>query len=235
MMNCITYKWRRVQELGLSKSLVTLASALARRIFDHRTGLVYMALPTEWRAVIPRLGAHDVIAVHHNRPEDLLLWSGGPLSTASAISECASDYPNSLARGRDLHTLVLNGQLAGWGYSYLPSEPARLSETPGAILDFLPESVSLYDFHVIPAFRGRRLYQYLLSEILKMRFAEGARHAYIGVLASNGPSRSAIERVGFRLAAINHYRRFFRREKVWTEHATDTPNPITAPLPHLEE
>jgi ribosomal protein S18 acetylase RimI-like enzyme len=195
-------------------------SALFRRVIDLRAGLVYEMLPQEWRPVTPRTAEGDVIEVHRNRVEDLLLWSGSALSTASAITECARNYSRCRATGRDFHTILLNGQLAGWGYSYFPEEPAQLTETPGVELNFPPNSVSLYDFHVIPTFRGRRLYQHLLSEILRQRFAEGAKQAYIGVLDSNSPSREAIVRVGFRLVARNRYRQVFGRSSIATERFT---------------
>jgi RimJ/RimL family protein N-acetyltransferase len=72
----------------------------------------------------------------------------------------------------------------------------------------------LYDFHVLPEFRGRRLYQALLADILHKRFAAGATRAYITVLASNAPSRIAIERVGFRLVRTNRYRRVLTRQSL---------------------
>src|SRR5205085_9866911 len=98
---------------------------------------------------------------------------------------CARTYSRARANGRAFHTLVVGGRLAGWGYSYVPSAPAQLTETPGASLEFEPGAVSLYDFHVLPEFRGRRLYQALLTHILHTRFAEGATRAYIAVLESN--------------------------------------------------
>ena len=94
----------------------------------------------------------------------------------------------------------------------MPSGPAQLTETPGASLEFEPGAVSLYDFHVLPEFRGRRLYQALLTDILQKRFAEGASTAYITVLASNAPSRAAIERVGFKLVRRNIYKKVGKQE-----------------------
>jgi len=115
---------------------------------------------------------------------------------------------------RLLHTLVIDGKLAAWGFSYQPTQPANLTETPGAVLDFEANAVSLYDFHTIPEFRGRRVYQALLSRILARRFAQGMARAYITVLLSNTPSRVAIERVGFQLIREHHYRRLLKRASV---------------------
>ena len=93
-------------------------------------------------------------------------------------------------------------------------EHIALTETPGAVRDFEANAVSLYDFHTIPEFRGRRVYQALLSRILARRFAQGAARAYITVLLSNTPSRVAIERVGFQLIREHHYRRLLKRASV---------------------
>jgi GNAT superfamily N-acetyltransferase len=107
--------------------------------------------------------------------------------------------------------------LAGWGISYLPNEPAELSESGGAIVEFQPRSVSLYDFYTLPEFRGRRIYKALLAHILRLRFGQGSKYAYIGVDAKNVPSRKAIESVGFRLATVNTFYRFLKWKKLNTK------------------
>lgn len=206
----LAYKRARLREEGLSRAIETLARALASAVWERRRGHIYAITPGEMRPVSARLGAGERLEFHENRVEDLLLWHGTSLTTASDITQCARSYSRCLASGRTLHTVILNDRLAGWGYSYYPDRPAELTETPGAVLEFPAGAVSLYDFHVLPAFRGRRIYQALLAHILGQRFAEGAPAAFITVLESNAPSRVAIERVGFRLTGANEYRRFLR-------------------------
>jgi GNAT superfamily N-acetyltransferase len=187
--------------------------------------------PDQLRTVQPALAAGETCEVHDNRIDDLLLWNGTSPSIASLLTHCARTYARALNAGRTLHTIVVGGRLAGWGYSYLPAEPAQLTETPGATLEFESGAASLYDFQVLPEFRGRRIYQALLGDILRKRFAAGAPRAYIAVLASNAPSRIAIERVGFRLFRTNRYRRVLTRQSLSTlpgpatESAGATPDP----------
>ena len=210
----LDYKRRRLAEIGVPATIRMAVSRASATVYERRTGLVYTMTPGQLRPVEPRLGDGEHYEVHDNSVEDLLLWSGTSPSTASVITACARSYARVRSANRSLHTIVINGKLAAWGYSYGASEPATLTETPGAVLDFEANSVSLYDFHTIPEFRGRRLYQALLTQILNRRFAEGAARAYITVLESNTASRIAIERVGFQLMRENHYRRLLKRRSL---------------------
>ena len=210
----LEYKLARMREEGVRASAVAAASRAVTAVFERRVGHVYAIGPDGVRPIEPRLNPGDAVEFHENRVDDLLLWDGASLTTRSDITHAARIFARSRNAGRTMHTVLINGRLAGWGYSYYPSEPAQLTETPGATLAFEPKAVSLFDFHVIPEFRGRRLYQALLAHILRLRFAEGATRAYITVLASNVPSRAAIERTGFELVARNAYRRFLNRESL---------------------
>ena len=212
----LKYKRARLAEMGLGAAARTAATEALSRVHERRTGLVYSMTPEELRPT-PSLDTRATVEIHDNRIEDLLLWNGSSPNTQSLLTQCARTYSRARAGGRSFHTIVVDGKLAGWGYSYLPSEPAQLTETPGATLEFEPNSASLYDFHVLPEFRGRRLYQALLTDILQKRFAAGAPRAYITVLESNTPSRKAIERVGFRLMRRNHYRRVLNRTSLIPE------------------
>jgi CelD/BcsL family acetyltransferase involved in cellulose biosynthesis/ribosomal protein S18 acetylase RimI-like enzyme len=211
------YKRARFAEMGLREAVRTAANGAMARIHDRRTGLVYSMTPDQLQPAAPALAAGETFEIHDNRIDDLLLWSGSSPNTASLLTQCARTYARARNAGRSFHTIVVNGKLAGWGYSYLPTEPAQLTETPGAILEFEPNAASLYDFHVLPEFRGRRLYQALLTGILRERFADGAARAYITVLESNTASRKAIERVGFRVMRRNLYRRLLNRTSLTSE------------------
>ena len=213
------YKRRRLAEMGVMESVMTGLRAAVSRVYDRRTGIVYTMTPDRLRPVEPVLRPGEIFEAHENHIEDLLLWNGTSPSVETALTACARSYSRVRNANRSLHTVVVDGNLAGWGYSYVPAEPANLTETPGAVLEFEPDSVSLYDFHVLPEFRGRRLYQALLTAILRKRFAEGAARAYITVLESNAPSRTAIERVGFAAIRRNRYRRVLTKEKLTSERA----------------
>jgi len=210
----LDYKRLRVAEMGVPAAIRMALGGASSTVYERRIGQVYSMTPRQLRPVEPRLEVGEHYDVHDNCVEDLLLWSGTSPSTASAITACARSYARIRNLGRSFHTILINGKLAAWGYSYWATEPANLTETPGAVLDFEADSVSLYDFHTIPAFRGRRVYQALLTHILEKRFAEGAARAYITVLESNTASRIAIERVGFQLMRENHYRRLLQRRSL---------------------
>lgn len=207
----LSYKRARFGEMGPIEAVRTAFHEARATVYDSRVGLVYAMTPEQLTPAVPRLRPGETFEIHDNTVEDLLLWSGDSLHTASLLTHCARTYSRSRANGRAFHTIVVGGRLAGWGYSYVPSGPAQLTETPGATLEFEPGAVSLYDFHVLPEFRGRRLYQALLTDILRKRFAAGASRAYIAVLESNAPSRVAIERVGFQLLQRNIYKKVGRQ------------------------
>ena len=212
------YKSRRLEEMGTKGALHVAAQHFTRTIYDKRTGLVYSLTPEQIRPVQPRLLPGETVDAHDNCVEDMLLWEGPSVDTASKITEAVRGYARLRNSGRSLHTIVISGRLAGWGYSYFPKEHAQLTETPGALLEFDPDSVSLYDFFTIPEFRGRKLYPTLLAHIVRQRFDEGAKKAYIAVLEKNQASKRAIELVGFRLQTKNHYKRVFRKTRLTSDN-----------------
>ena len=196
----------RARELGLGRGLKLAARVGAKRVGERTRGLILRVTPQEAVGVEPRLAAGETCEFRRDEIRDLAKWKGTSRETARALALMLQSAPERLRGGRTLHTVLVNGQLAGWGWSYWPTEPAVVTETETTI-EFEPQSVSLYDYFVLPEFRGRRLYQALLSRILTERFAEGAERAYIGVLAANRPSLKAIERVGFRVVAVDELTR----------------------------
>jgi CelD/BcsL family acetyltransferase involved in cellulose biosynthesis/ribosomal protein S18 acetylase RimI-like enzyme len=219
--NWLDYKRQRLAEIGVPAAIRMGLGAVARALVERRTGLVYTMTPEQLRPVAPKLKSGETFAVHDGCAEDLLRTSGTEPSLSRILTETARSFARERDDSRTLHTILVNGELAGWGYSYWPTKPAALSETPAAVLEFEPRSVSLYAFHTITAFRGRRLNQALLTHILRSRFAQGAERAYIGVLASNAPSRGAIERVGFRLRRKNEYVRLLTRQSLRSVDVVD--------------
>ena len=210
----LAYKRQRFDEMGSWPAVKTAFAAAIATVYESRVGLVYSITAEQLQPAQPKLAQGETYQVHDNQIEDLLLWHGRSPSTQRLLTHCARSYSRVRNTGRTFHTIVVNGKLAGWGYSYLPAEPAHLTETPGATLECEAGSASLYGFHVLPEFRGRRLYQVLLRDILQKRFAAGSTRAYISVLRANAPSRVAIERVGFQLLRRNFYRRTWNHERL---------------------
>jgi RimJ/RimL family protein N-acetyltransferase len=69
----------------------------------------------------------------------------------------------------------------------------------------------LYNFHTLPAWRGRNLYPNLISQMRWALTAGGAREFIIDVNARNAASRRGIEKAGFVLVATVSYLTLFRR------------------------
>jgi CelD/BcsL family acetyltransferase involved in cellulose biosynthesis/GNAT superfamily N-acetyltransferase len=205
-------KARRAYELGLGDSLSRLARRGLSALGDDRRGLIFIATPADVRQVAPSLVGNETSSFHTDEVGDLLRWEGGSRSTASEIETTVKGVADSLRKGHTLHTVLVNDRLAGWGWSYWPQEPAFITETQ-TTLAFEPGSVSLYGFYVLPEFRGRKLYQALLSRILNDRFAEGAERAYIMCLETNVASRKAIERAGFRLVSVHRFSRVLWKKR----------------------
>ena len=193
---------QRARELGVKNSLARLARRGVNAVGERAKWLTLIATPEDLRGTEPALEAGESCEFHTNELRDMLRWEGPSPDTAREIGDRVRRAPEDLRRGRTLHTVLVNGRLASWGWSYWPQGPERIEEIRRE-LDFAPKSVSLYDFYTIPEFRGRRLYQALLTHILRARFIEGAERAYIMVRETNVASRKAIERVGFRLAEVD--------------------------------
>ncbi len=204
---------QRLPELGVKNSLVRITRRGANAIGERAKWLTLIATPADLQPAEPVLGAGESCSFNTDELRDLLRWRGPSLETAREISARVQRAPEDLRKGRTLHTVLVNGRLACWGWSYWPQGPERIDVTQTE-LAFEPNSVSLYDFYTIPEFRGRRLYQALLTHILLTRFAEHAERAYIMVQDTNVSSCKAIERVGFHLVMVDEINRVFGWKKL---------------------
>jgi GNAT superfamily N-acetyltransferase len=191
---------------GVSGSLLLLARHASQSLCEFNTGLVLTITPETLSRTAPKPSAEEV---RHgvNAYEDLLCWSGSDVLTDYTIRKTAESILSNAKNGRTLHTLVVGGKLACIGLSYMPDAPAQLTETGNLPLTFEAGSASLYSFYTVPEFRGRGLYQRLITSILTWHFAAGVKLAYITVLENNIASLRAIERVGFRRVQRNTVRR----------------------------
>ena len=204
---------QRLRELGIKESCIRVARRAVAAVGERARWLTLTATPATLQPVEPVLAAGEDCSFHTDELRDLLKWDGPSAETARALVVVVRRAPVDLRKGRTLHTLLVDGHLACWGWSYWPQGPERIDVTQTEI-EYAPNSVSLYDFHTVPEFRGRRLYQALLTHILHTRFAEGAELAYIMVRDTNVASRKAIERVGFRVVAVDEISRLLGRSRV---------------------
>jgi CelD/BcsL family acetyltransferase involved in cellulose biosynthesis len=214
---------RKVRALGVKNSAAKLARRAAGKIGGSTKGLIFFAGPTDVRDVSPRLKPGESCVFHTDELRDLARWERMEPAVLNELARIVRGLPELIRKGHSLHTVLVNGQLAGWGWSYRPESPAFISETE-TTLAFEPNSVSLYDYQVLHEYRGRQIYPALLSQILRERFAEGAAGAYIMCLESNIASRKGIERAGFRLHRIDSFSRLLRR-KTWKQQDVRTEAP----------
>ena len=189
---------------------------LGKKICESNTGLVLTIVPMALSPAALSVAGDD--ARHGvNAYEDLLLWNGSDAMTRYTLQTMAESIIGNAKAGRILHTLVVDGRLACIGLSYLPDAPAQLTETGNLEFIFEAGSASLYSFYTIPEFRGRGLYQRLLTNILAWHFANGVTLAYISVLENNVASLRAIERVGFQRVQRNTVKRLGPLRRVHRE------------------
>jgi GNAT superfamily N-acetyltransferase len=168
---------------------------VARAVYAADEVLVFHATPQLVSPVMPT-DAHPLVHVREVSRDDVCAGRGGQWP-AGLRALAAGQPPAAVA-----HVLSVDGTAASWGFSTVGLASWPITET-NTELRMPPASACLAAFETAPEFRGRKLYQRLLSHILASRFDDGAAHAFIWCLTSNAPSRAAIERVGFRHSATH--------------------------------
>jgi len=218
-------KWRGPQALEQVRHLFGFAGreghglrALGARrakdaIVTRSKRLIFVAMPDDVIDVTSRVVAGDSYECRSDRVTDLLKWAHDDRRTATRIARAVKRVPESWRSGHMLHTLLLNDQLVGWGWSYLPREPVALLDTKTSFAVEL-NSVWLYDFSITRKSRHRQPhYAALLARIVRERVAKGAERAYIVCAEKDPLGRGAIEEAGFRLVRIDKLTRVLRRER----------------------
>lgn len=143
-------------------------------------------------------------------------WHSREAFLSSALSR--------LEAGQAAYTAVMDGRLAHFGWLALAQETSYLSEVEYRV-KLPPGSATLYDFYTHPAHRGQGLYRANLRRMLQDAFRDpDTTFAYIFVLADNGPSRRAIEEIGFEYVRSYGLRRRFGKTSNW----------VNPPLPEAE-
>lgn len=158
------------------------------------------------------------LSIHCNDLRDLLEFLPGESWQTRDVF-----LSNALARleqGERVYTVVVDGQLAHYGWMVLNQSRSHMSEVDQSI-DFPPGSFTLYDFYTHPRFRGKGLYRRTLNHMLDQAFAcQGCERVFISVLADNLPSRRVIESAGFRFHQAFFLKRSFGVEERWAGSAT---------------
>ena len=115
---------------------------------------------------------------------------------SGAIDDFAVNAASPVARTPQ--ALLIDGEIAGWGFTSCIDGPFPVLEAHGAPVPATRGDVVLSAFHVRVRYRGRGLYQAMLAEMAGTAFRAGAARVWIYARAENLASCSAILRVGFR-------------------------------------
>lgn len=194
-----------LQAVAGRQPIVSLHLA-ARRVrsaaYDTFVGEIFELRPGELRRVAPILMPGERCEFRRNCLEDFLTLDG------SDLPRLVRTAVERINQGHALHTVLINGRLAHFGWSYLPEGPITMPETRTQAR-LPPGAVSLYDYFTVEAYRGRRLYPANLFHILREAFDQQAAAAYIVCESRNLSSKRGIERVGFRRIAVHRLTRIF--------------------------
>jgi CelD/BcsL family acetyltransferase involved in cellulose biosynthesis len=203
-INRLSFGVSRCRHLPSSEVIKRLVNLVSTFFYSHYRGEVFEATPESFCRATPSHSSTECWKFRTDCVEDFLTVSG---EDRRGLSSLINDAVSQINKGRHLHTILVNGRLAHYGWSYHPAEPAWLPETDTK-LDFSPGAVSLYAFFTYKTYRGRGLYSANLSEILQSAFHHGATKTYIVCEVRNLASRQAICRVGFKPVSLHTKRRF---------------------------
>jgi len=196
-------RWKESRRPDPLRPFRLASRRLLRLAYDRFTGEIFHLRPGELRRVSPVLTPGEACEFRQNRLEDFLALDGGNDGRIAALVRTAVERIN---RGHRLHTVLVRGRLAHFGWAYQPSEPLSFPETRTGVR--LPAgALSLYDFFTAEAYRGRRLYAANLAHIAAGAFERRVPAVYIVCERRNIASRRAIERVGFQRVAVHRWTR----------------------------
>jgi CelD/BcsL family acetyltransferase involved in cellulose biosynthesis len=209
----LRYFLRRLRETPPRRVLTVGLARLWRVIFYWYRGEIFRLRPEELISAEPSLSHGETCEFRKNRLEDYLTLEG---KERRAMGKSIQSAVKRIANGHTLHTVLVGGQLAHYGWSYRPKEPAWLPETE-THLPFDEGAVSLYEFYTCEAYRGRHLYRANLAHIAQTEFSEGARSVHIVCEKGNAASRQGIKSVGFTSYATHVLIRFlwWKRRRVY--------------------
>lgn len=180
-----------------------LWSAARHRLWHTREKRVYVYDAAEaGRLPNPRILTRD-------RLEDLRYYERTE-SWQMPPDDYRAEARRRLALGERLYTLVEGERLLHYAW-LVPDHERGEDAALGQVFLPPPGSAALYDHYTHPRARGRGLYQQALCQLLHDVCAiTPATRAYVYVYADNGPSRHAIEKVGFRhVGSLVQQRRLF--------------------------
>lgn len=157
----------------------------------RRAGLVAGAI----RALKRRLAPKQVVVTYRLVAENFLpvpLPPGWSVATTTDPAYVGSRPPNETC-----HILLIDGHVAGKGFSSIPTEAKWDIGETGTVLNMPAGAMLLTAFRTVPEMQGRGVYSALASSILSDFFAGGGSEAYIGAVEGNHASHAVIQKLGF--------------------------------------
>lgn len=203
-------KGRLVQELGWPGRIGAAGVAVTNLLHERRTTLL-LAIRADQLRSSTSAASLNAAPVRENQIEDLLLYRGSSAATSQAITNCARAYARARSGQRSLHTLLVNGRLAAWAFSYRPEGIASLNDPLGTEVEIEPASLVLYDLQVVAEFRPQDAAPALVSAVLAQRFAGGIDRAYLLLQQAEQTMVSALEQIGLGRVRRIECRRLLRR------------------------
>ncbi|MGH7233316.1 MAG: GNAT family N-acetyltransferase [Nitrospiraceae bacterium] len=189
-VRCEISRLFRVSPVRLAKLIFDRFSKL---IYDCYVGQVFRLTREHLLEMSLVLSESEQVDFRCNRLEDFLALEG---VDRYHLTTMLQEAVKRIGQGHVLHTILLNGRLAHYGWSHHPSAPIYLPETQ-TLLTLPPDSLALYDFYTTEAHRGRRLYPVNLCRIASSAFKSGVTSIYVVCEARNAASRRGIRSIGF--------------------------------------
>jgi GNAT superfamily N-acetyltransferase len=149
------------------------------------------------------------------------------LSTPQTALEgnASIDWLKRFETGRRCYTAWVEDELACYGWVSFDEE--HIGEL-NLRIKLLPGEVYIWDCVTIPAFRQKRLYSALLSDIIKELRMEGLCRAWIGADMDNLPSQQGMARAGFHHIADLVIERVLAMRQVWVQGQPGVPSQVIA-------
>jgi GNAT superfamily N-acetyltransferase len=208
--NFITRLRSYQQRHGLRATARRTGLALRRALFANRMVVFYfdlasqnlreVAVPSPFR--VDRLRSESELS-RQDLEAMLNVWN--PILAQRNIKE-------RFAKGASLWLIKSDEQLAGYGWTLRGNAIAPYH------FPIAPDDVQLFDFYVLPSFRGGTLFWILMNTILRGLKAEGATRAYGEAAEWNQASLASFKLTRFRrLGVARSVTIFGHRFTTWAE------------------
>ncbi|MDQ3821404.1 MAG: GNAT family N-acetyltransferase, partial [Acidobacteriota bacterium] len=192
----------------ISHSLKPALQNAVSTMYTKTTELT-LAITPERLVDLQEVAIASRVQVRENSVDDLLSCTVSTADTAAQLSRCVRRlYARGRGQGRTLHTILVEGELAGWGLS-----DKATNEDISAVHGCSADAILLSGFFLIPAFRCPEHGEEFLREVIRQYFRRGVSCAYIMIDASSHMMQP-IHSLGFK--AVRKHRRTRVATREWS-------------------